>query len=143
LTDAQGLAKAYNNINNIFINGNTMFISGTHPNKFNTTSDYVTDLAIPFSDLSHTNRAIQANNIYNLHKNNITTIVSHSLGSSISETILMNNKSLKGVLYSSPTGRIKRPNVKYRSHYFDPVTTFNNKTEQSLYFGNPHSYSGY
>jgi hypothetical protein len=130
-------------MNNIFINGDTMFISGTHPNKFNTTSDYVTDLSVPFSDLSNTHRGIQAKNMYNLYKKQIRVIVAHSLGSSVSESLLMNNKSLKGVLYSSPTGRIKRPNVKYRSHYFDPVTTFNNKTEQSLYFGNPHSYSGY
>ena len=49
MTDNEGLSKAYNAPNSIFIDGNRMYIAGIHNFR-----DIVDDLKIPFHDVQNT-----------------------------------------------------------------------------------------
>ena len=110
LTDVQGLNRAYATNDNVFLNNNTMYISGTKhaellPTLFNldhpiqTYMDYKNgyfqdvwdDLKIPFGLTKYSQRYQEADKML---KDNpqITNVVGHSLGGSVSLELAKNYK---------------------------------------------------
>lgn len=136
ITDEQGLNKAYSDVNNIFVNGDTMYISGTH-----SASDAFTDLTIPFHLLGLTHRYKQAEQVLKLYPE-VKNVVGHSLGGSLTIELVKNNSTLKGKVYGSPN-IFPHKNITYYRHRFDPVSTLNQKAYTNTVWGNPHSYTGY
>lgn len=142
LTDEEGLKKAYDSPNSNYINGDTLYIAGTH-----TLSDVMTDLTIPIHALHMTTRYKQSEKILNENKN-IKNIVGHSLGSAILTVLKEKNENkysnVKGRAYGSPT-ILPHKDIKYFRHPGDPVSivnVFSGATDEH-YLNNPHSYAGY
>lgn len=127
---------------------NTLYISGTHPNPHNLTSDYVTDITIPLRALRHTWRFKQAAAALRAHPA-VDTLVGHSLGGAIAQELSTVASVKRARVYGAPT-LFGRPKVMYYRHPGDPVS-FSNRVGQLLgrpsrntvKMGNPHSYSGF
>ena len=94
--------------------------------------------------IRYTDRYKQAHQLFTDNKDNIKTIVSHSLGSVVAHHIILENEQLNGRLYSTPSLAIPHERIDYFSHYGDPIAMFNlDRRNRRLYLGNPHTYTGY
>ena len=141
-SDEEGLTRAYSNNENLYYDcDEKLYIAGTNSIK----DLFINDLTIPFRGLiQYTDRYARANQLYTTRKDKIKTIVSHSLGSVIAQHIVLENEQLKGRLYSTQSLAIPHERIKYFSHYGDPIAMFNlDRRNRRLYFGNPHTYTGY
>ena len=150
ISDNEGLSKAYDSPNSIFIDGNKMYIAGTH-----TMRDVYDDITkVPFwGDVKDSERYSQATEAL---KNNpqVDTIISHSLGSSVAAEInKQNNNQFKTRMYGSPFidfsfNPSKDPNnIRFR-HPGDPFSQFdtgaiNEESNTTYNLVNPHSFSGF
>lgn len=143
-TDVQGLDMAYAHYDNVVVSGQTMYISGTHPNASNRTSDYMTDLAIPLHLLATTHRYKQAAYHLSLHPE-VKTLVGHSLGGAIAQELAAAN-GMHARVYGAPT-LFGRDGVEYYRHTGDPVSVtnwvgalFGHSPHSTARLGNPHSF---
>jgi hypothetical protein len=146
ISDSEGLSKAYNAPNSIFIDGNRMFIAGTH-----TWRDVYDWKRIPLGDVVNTERYQQA---LDALKNNpqVDTIIGHSLGSSVgAELNKQFNNKFNARYYGSPfidfSFSRDPKNQRYR-HPGDRISMFDtgaiNEDPGNLYqFTNPHSFEGF
>lgn len=130
------------------VSGNTLYISGTHPNPHNRTSDYVTDVSIPLRALRHTWRFEQAATALRTHPS-VDTLVGHSLGGAIAQELSTHASIKRARVYGAPT-LFGRPKVVYYRHPGDPVSVsnrigqlFGRASRNTPSLGNPHSYSGF
>jgi hypothetical protein len=158
MSDVEGLNKAYATNDNVYLNGNTMYVSGTKhadtlistlPN-FNPIQNYMKgyyqdmwdDLKIPFGMTKYSQRYQEAEQML---KDNpqITNLVSHSLGGSVSLELAKNypKQNLITTTYGAP---VFSDNLQYGNRFRsvgDPVSMFDNgavtKLPNSI---NPHSY---
>ena len=87
LSDKEGLDRAYNNNENLYYDGNeNLYIAGTNSIK----DLVINDLTIPFRGLiQYTDRYNKAHQLYTDNKDNIKTIISHSLGSVLAHHIVL------------------------------------------------------
>ena len=143
-----GITRAYDSPNSIFIDGNRMYISGTH--SLRDVYDDVTKIPV-WGDLRNSERYQQADEAL---KNNpqIDTIYAHSLGGSVALEINKNNDNkFKTITYGAPVLDFsfnRDPNnMRYR-HPGDKISMFDtgavnedNNTTYNLI--NPHSFSGF
>lgn len=146
ISDEEGLSKAYNSPNSVFIDGNRMYIAGTH-----TFRDVVDDLKIPFHDVQNTMRYKEATALLNISPQ-VDTIIGHSLGSSVTAEINKNNDNKYNTrLYGSPfldfSFSRDPKNQRYR-HSGDIISMFdtgavNEESNTTYNLINPHSFSGY
>ena len=105
---------------------------------------FINDLTIPLRLIQYTEKYKKAHKLYTDNKDNIKTIISHSLGSAIAHHIIIENEQLNGRLYSTPALAIPHDRIAYVSHYGDPIAMFNvDQQNTKLYLGNPHTYTGY
>jgi hypothetical protein len=99
ISDSEGLSKAYNAPNSIHIEGNEMYIAGTHNMR-----DVWDDVSkIPFwGDVRNSERYQQAEEA--LRENpQVDTVIAHSLGSSVgAELNKQHNNQFKTKFYGSP-----------------------------------------
>lgn len=117
-----------------------MYISGTH-----SLNDLTTWPSIAMGTIRFTPRYKQAEQIYNIYKDQVDVIVGHSLGSVIAQELIKKRPQIKEVrAYGAPiiTG-INDKRIKYLSHHFDPVGLLTNRPKRNIYFGDPHSYKGF
>ena len=150
ISDSEGLSKAYDSSNAIFIDGNKMYISGTH--NLRDVWDDITK--VPFwGDVKNSERYQQATDAL---KDNpqVDTIISHSLGSSVAAEInKQSNNQYKTRMYGSPFidfsfNTSKDPNnIRFR-HPGDPFSQFdtgaiNEESNTTYNLINPHSFTGY
>lgn len=109
-----------------------MYISGTHQNPYNTENDLRTWPNIATGTIWLTPRYKQAEQVYNIYKNQIDTIVSHSLGSSIAQELIKRRPQVKEVrAYGAPIiqgSNDKR--IKYYSRNYDPTGYLTFKPER-------------
>lgn len=97
MLDREGLDKAYNSESKIYSSGNILFVAGT-----NNIGDVYDDLRIPLGDIKNSKRYIDTQAFINKNPQ-ISKLVSHSLGSSVSMEIKKNNPQIKDVnYYGSP-----------------------------------------
>jgi len=136
-----GLNNAYNNINKVYVNGNTLFVAGTSNLK-----DVYDDISkIPFyGDLKDSTRYNQAKNALDLNPN-INNIVGHSLGGSVALQLQKNNNKYETTTYGAPVLQLN-PFITGNRYRFknDPVSMLDNGaiTVDKLKL-NPHSYSNF
>jgi hypothetical protein len=135
-----GLNKAYNNLNKIHVQGDTMYIAGTSNLK-----DVYDDITkIPFfGTITDSTRYNQAKTALDLNPN-ITKIVGHSLGGSVALEFQKNNPKYNTTTYGAPVLQIgSKQGNRFRFPY-DPVSYLDNGaiTVDKINF-NPHSYSNY
>ena len=135
-----GLNKAYNNLNKIHVQGDTMYIAGTSNLK-----DVYDDITkIPFfGTITDSTRYNQAKTALDLNPN-ITKIVGHSLGGSVALEFQKNNPKYSTTTYGAPVLQIgSKQGNRFRFPY-DPVSYLDNGaiTVDKINF-NPHSYSNY
>ena len=94
--------------------------------------------------MQYTDRYKQAYQFLIDTKNQIKTIVSHSLGSVVAHHIILENEQLSCRFYSTPSLAIPHEKLEYVSHYGDPISMFNSdRQHRNLYSSNPHTYTGY
>ena len=148
ISDSEGLSRAYNAPNSIYVDGNKMYIAGTH-----NLGDVVDDLKIPLHDVQNTMRYKEATTVLN-NSPDVDTIISHSLGSSVAAEInKQNNNQFKTRMYGSPFidfsfNPSRNPNnIRFR-HPGDIFSMFDTgavaeegNTTYSLI--NPHSFTGF
>ena len=146
MTDAEGLNKAYSAPNSIFIDGNKMYISGTHTGR-----DVFDWKLLPLGLTKYSERYGQAEAAL---KDNpqIDTVIGHSLGSAVgAELNKRNNNKFETYFYGSPFVDFSfsrdPKNHRYR-HPKDIVSMFDtgaiNEDSKDMYqFINPHSYEGF
>lgn len=146
MSDEEGLSKAYNSPNSVFIDGNRMYIAGTHNFR-----DVVDDLKIPFHDVQNTMRYKEATALLNISPQ-VDTIIGHSLGSAVGAEInKTNNNKYNTRFYGSPfidfSFSRDPKNQRYR-HPGDIISMFdtgalNEESNTTYNLINPHSFSGY
>lgn len=127
---------AYKSRSNVFHQGTTLYISGTH-----SLEDVVTDLTVPVG-LRQTPRYKQAlREVRPWTK----TVVGHSLGGAIAQALVEDNSQLRGRTYGSPAmSWTPNPRIEAFRRYGDPVSMTNRAASSSLPESwNPHSYGGY
>jgi pimeloyl-ACP methyl ester carboxylesterase len=124
-----------------------MFISGTHKNPYNRSSQYSDWFdwhRILLNKVKTTARYKQAQEMLELYPN-VNRLVGHSYGSSIGQILMKENPHLSSAtLYSAPiiTG-MRDSRIKYKSHRGDPVGLLTITPERNIYMGDPHSYRGF
>jgi hypothetical protein len=146
MSDSEGLSKAYNSPNSIYVDGNRMYISGTHTPK-----DVYDWKLIPLGLVKYSERYGQAEAAL---KDNpqITEVIGHSLGSSVAaELNKQYDNKFNARYYGSPFVDFSfsrdPKNQRYR-HPGDIVSMFDtgavNEDEATNYqLINPHSYEGF
>ena len=116
MMDEEGLSKAYATNDNVYLNGNTMYVSGTkhaetliptllNLNPIQTYMNYKNgyyqdawdDLTIPLNLTKHTQRYQEADKMLKDNKQ-ITNVIGHSLGGSVSLELAKNYKEKKYLL---------------------------------------------
>ena len=146
--DNEGLSRAYDSPNSVFIDGNKMYIAGTHNLR-----DVWDDISkIPFwGDVRNSERYQQAEAAL---KDNpqVDTVITHSLGSSVgAELNKQNNDKFNTRFYGSPFIDLSfsrdSKNKRYR-HPGDIISMFDTgaiNEEQTTNYEliNPHAFSGY
>ncbi len=168
ISDKQGLERAYkNNDNNIYVEGDTMYVSGTkHADSIIDTvldhsydniqkniqsgryQDVWDDLKLPFHQTFKTERYKNVQD--ELDRNpNIKNVIGHSLGGAVAYEAQARNpkRDLNVTTYSAPL--ISKPGDKsaknrYRN-MFDPISILDKSAHTSVNIGNdfynPHSFS--
>jgi hypothetical protein len=146
MSDAEGLSKAYKSPNSIFIDGNKMYISGTHTPK-----DVYDWKLIPLGLVKHSTRYGEADAAL---KDNpqVDTVIGHTLGSSVAaELNKQYNNKFNAYYYGSPfldfSFNRDPKNQRYR-HPGDLVSMFDtgaaNQEQQNIdQLINHHSYEGF
>lgn len=142
ITDMIGLSNAYSSKNGVFVNGDTLYISGTH-----TARDVYDDLTtIPFNRIEHSERYQQA--IKSLEAvPTIKRVVGHSLGGSVALQIEKNypNKIDFSRVYGTPVLDMNpyiNDKVERYRNWFDPISLLDINASSDWSSGlNPHSYN--
>ena len=136
-----GLNNAYNNINKVYVNGNTLYVAGTSNLK-----DVYDDISkIPFyGNLKDSTRYNQAKNALDLNPN-INKIIGHSLGGSVALQLEKDDSKYQSTTYGAPVLQLN-PFITGNRYRFknDPVSMLDNGaiTVNTIKL-NPHSYSNF
>ena len=119
ISDAEGLKKAYEQPNKIYINNNKMYIAGT-----SNLQDVWDDFKIPFHLTSRSKRYEDAEKM--LKENpQVDNIIGHSLGSAVAlELNKNNNNKYDTTTYGSPTFQLDKTKGKRYRHPLDPISIF-------------------
>ncbi len=130
--DRIGLDKAYAAKNNVYVEGDTLYISGTSSGR-----DVADDLYIPLGQTYRTKRWGEAH--ATLEKSpQIKRVVGHSLGGAVALTIAQ-QYGLESRTYGAPVMSFSK-GERYRN-YGDPVSGFDYGASSSISPElNPHSY---
>jgi hypothetical protein len=130
-TDKEGLDKAYGRAEQVYVNGDTLYVAGTS-NK----QDAWDDLKIPTEKTSWAQRYKDANAL--LAKNpQVSNLVGHSLGGSAVLEFQKNHgeKTFKTNTYGAPVASLTAPDNKeshrYRN-YGDPVSLFDRGADSNI-----------
>ena len=147
ISDSEGLTRAYNSPNSIFIDGNKMYIAGTHNAR--DVYDDVSKIPI-WGDLRNSQRYQQAISALDANPQ-VDTVIGHSLGGSVALEINKQNNYYKTRTYGAPVLDISfnrdSKNERYR-HPGDPISMFDSgavNKEPNTINGliNPHTYNEY
>ena len=149
MSDRDGLQKAYDAVNKVFVHGETMFVAGT---QWNSLSDWWDDFTkIPIHQTWKAQRYLDADRTL---KNNpqIKNLVGHSLGGSVVLQLQSDHpeRTFKTNTYGAPVLSNQRPdeenNNRYRN-FLDPVSMLDKGAYQNpLLTANPlvsHSYKNF
>ena len=117
LSDEEGLSKAYDQPNKIYINNHKMYIAGT-----SNWQDVWDDLKIPFHLTRYSQRYEDAEKLLNEHPE-VDSLISHSLGSAVALKLNKNypNK-YDTTTYGSPTVDFSDKKGKRFRHPLDPIS---------------------
>ena len=132
ITDAEGISKAYKH-GDYYVHGKAMFIAGSH-----TTRDWFDDITkIPvWGDLKESERYRAVLKEFK-DRNEIDTVVGHSLGGSVSLELQKNypDRIKKSRTYGAPVmdllGSEADNNDRYRN-WLDPVSIFDRGAKKSI-----------
>ena len=161
LTDVQGLNRAYATDDNVFLNNNTMYVSGTkhaeiliptliNLNPIQTYMNYKNgyyqdmwdDLKIPFGLTKYSQRYQEADKMLK-DNSQITNVIGHSLGGSVTLELAKNypEKHLSTTTYGAP---VFSDSMHYGNRFRafgDAVSIFDNGSISKMPTSiNPHSY---
>lgn len=137
---------SYRQPNNVYVNGNTMYISGTH-----SFGDVLADVHLSETLLNspgqrfalrNTRRYREAEQV--LRENpQVKHLVGHSLGGAIADTLSQSRPDVSATVYGAPIRAGGPRTVAYR-HPYDPISLMNKNpiTVPSGLF-QAHSYRGY
>ena len=98
-----------------------IYIAGTSSIKY----WFINDLTIPLRLIQYTYIYTKSHQLYTDNKDNLKTLISHSLGSVIAHHIIVENDQLKGRLYLTPSLAIPHDRIEYDSQYGNPIAMFN------------------
>ena len=117
ISDAQGLEKAYEQPNKIYIHNNKMYIAGT-----SSWQDVWDDLKIPFHLTKYSQRYEDAEKLLKEHPE-VDNLVSHSLGGAVSlELNKNNNNKYDTTTYGAPVFQMDDKKGKRYRHTLDPIS---------------------
>ena len=135
-----GLNSAYNHVNKVHVQGDTLYVAGTSDLK-----DAYDDITkIPFyGDITKSTRYNQAKTVLDANPN-INKIIGHSLGGSIALQLQKDNNKFETTTYGAPVLQISSTKGNRFRFPYDPISYFDNGALTVNKFNlNPHSYSNY
>ena len=156
ITDAEGLRRAYNEPNRLYINGDRLYVAGTtwtdgHTGKLSF-NDAIDDLKIPFFQTKNIQRYKDAEEVLS-NNPNINQLIGHSMGSSVILKLdKHNNNKFTTRTYSAPVfdsspHENNDPNNQRYKTAGDLVSVFDNNAnavyKDSLNPLDLHSYNNY
>ena len=117
LSDTEGLNKAYTNGKGFFIDGNKLYVAGTFGknNIISNINDILSDMGLPLNLTRYSERYRDVSEVLD-NNINIDTVISHSLGSSISSEYIKNNPN---------------NNIKHLTTYGAPFVSMSNKNNDN------------
>ena len=117
LSDTEGLNKAYTNGKGFFIDGNKLYVAGTFgkSNIKSNINDILSDIGLPLNLTRYSERYRDVSEVLD-NNINIDTVISHSLGSSISSEYIKNNPN---------------NNIKHLTTYGAPFVSMSNKNNDN------------
>ena len=117
LSDTEGLNKAYTNGKGFFIDGNKLYVAGTFGknNIKSNINDSLSDIGLPLNLTRYSERYRNVSEVLD-NNINIDTVISHSLGSSISSEYIKNNPN---------------NNIKHLTTYGAPFISMSNKNNDN------------
>jgi pimeloyl-ACP methyl ester carboxylesterase len=133
IEDRVGLDNAYADPHNVWMSGDSLYISGTH-----SMGDVADDLALPFGLTRGTQRFDEASRVLKANPR-IRRVVGHSLGGAVTLELGKMRPDLKTRTYGAPVVSMSG-GERYRSAG-DPVSAFDWGAKTTLPTSlNPHSY---
>ena len=117
LSDTEGLNKAYTNGKGFFIDGNKLYVAGTFGknNIISNINDILSDMGLPLNLTRYSERYRDVSEVLDNNKI-IDTVISHSLGSSISSEYIKNTPN---------------NNIKHLTTYGAPFVSMSNKNNDN------------
>ena len=131
LTDKEGLDRAYARADKLYVNGDTMYVAGTHYWQ-----DVWDDLKIPFNKTAQAQRYKDADALL-AQNDQVKNLVGHSLGGASVLELQKNHseRTFKTNTYAAPVVSLTRPdnkdNHRYRN-YGDIISIFDRGAESRV-----------
>jgi hypothetical protein len=133
LSDEEGLARAYAEVNGTYHDNGTLYVAGTR-----TLRDWAYNPAIALRQVQWTPRYKTAENVLRWYPHT-TRLVGHSLGASVAKELARVN-GLEYEIYANP-GMTWDTDVHSHRHRLDPISLFDQGATADFVVGNPHAYS--
>ena len=116
-SDTEGLNKAYNNGKGYYLDNNKLYVAGSFGknNIKSTINDILSGIGLPLNLARYSERYRDVSEVLDINMN-IDTVISHSLGSSISSEYIKNNP---------------KNNIKHLTTYSAPFVSWSSKNNDS------------
>ena len=148
LEDREGLSRAYDSPNNVYVRGNTAYIAGTQLNRIfgEAMGDLFADVKLPFVGASGSRRFGELQQAFSSNKQ-VTTLVGDSLGGAAVLEAARQRPELATTTYGAPVldvfAKSSQPVANRFANYGDPIAMFDTNATPAVNLGNPHSFNNF
>ncbi len=144
--DEYGIREAYDEADGIAVHGDTMYITGTRPDRLSGLRDVLDDVTfVPPREAYNTKRYQQALAALKKSKGRVRYLAGHSLGGVAAAALTERFPEVEARVYGAPLTRSSGSvRVKSFRHAYDPIRILDRGATVSTAPGNnPHTFTSY